>query len=128
MYRKMDKNGSEKKNYWRNIDARMQNNNQCVFFCPLCSHLLLAISTSVSNSQKSKSSNFGSKIWTYLEHVCKILPYKIKNQTRIERPFGMQSCFVYRHFRLFGFCDHFCVFLYVTKSGFSGGTREGRQL
>lgn len=27
----MDKNGSEK-NYWRNIDARMQNNNQCVFF------------------------------------------------------------------------------------------------
>ena len=56
----MDKNGSEK-NYWRNIDARMQNNNQCVFFCPLCSHLLLAISTSVFNCQK-KSSNFGSKI------------------------------------------------------------------
>ena len=56
----MDKNGSEK-NYWRNIDARMQNNNQCVFFCPLCSHLLLAISTSVFNCSKKSPVILGQK-------------------------------------------------------------------
>ena len=56
----MDKNGSEK-NYWRNIDARMQNNNQCVFFVHFAAIYYWLFPLLYFNCQK-KSSNFGSKI------------------------------------------------------------------
>ena len=56
----MDKNGSEK-NYWRNIDARMQNNNQCVFFVHFAAIYYWLFPLLYLIVQK-KSSNFGSKI------------------------------------------------------------------